>query len=308
MSRLDRVSEVYKDEHDPSHERTRRRIHWMCDQVKGRALDLGCSQGIATILMANRGIDAVGVDVEISALEYATTDARTEPARSKASFVCASGTALPYPDSSFDTVVMGEILEHLPDPVAVVGEAARVLQPDGRVVLTVPFGYHPHPDHRHTFYLASLLHTIRSVFSPETIEIVDNYLHVVARRGALTDDERRRWLVSLQPSMEEAMLALERRLYQRNERLADSLQRHRARVSTLTDERTRLEEQVLALESRLRRMEAGRWWRLRGLLLEARRKPRRWLRFPIDFVRLARPSAGSRDSNRRRARASLRRP
>ncbi len=50
----DRISEVYKGEiwTDALQNRARRRIHWMCSQVVGDSVvDIGCSQGIASILL-----------------------------------------------------------------------------------------------------------------------------------------------------------------------------------------------------------------------------------------------------------------
>jgi SAM-dependent methyltransferase len=45
---------------------------------------------------------------------------------------------LPLADGSVDVVCMLDVIEHLPDPVAALREAARVLAPDGVVVVNVP--------------------------------------------------------------------------------------------------------------------------------------------------------------------------
>ena len=45
---------------------------------------------------------------------------------------------LPFEDASFDGVVLKDLLEHVADPVAVVGEARRVLRPGGRVFASSP--------------------------------------------------------------------------------------------------------------------------------------------------------------------------
>lgn len=48
-----------------------------------------------------------------------------------------SGGALPYGDASQDLVVLPQVLEHMPDPEAMLDEVRRVLRPGGHVVLSV---------------------------------------------------------------------------------------------------------------------------------------------------------------------------
>ena len=55
-----------------------------------------------------------------------------------------SATALPFADNTFDIVLFSEVLEHIDDPFRAVMEIARVLKPDGQLLLTVPFNYLQH--------------------------------------------------------------------------------------------------------------------------------------------------------------------
>jgi SAM-dependent methyltransferase len=48
--------------------------------------------------------------------------------------------AIAVPDDSFDAVICTEVLEHHPEPIAVVREFGRILKPGGRLILTAPLG------------------------------------------------------------------------------------------------------------------------------------------------------------------------
>ena len=60
--------------------------------------------------------------------------------------ILADASSIPLPNESFDTAIMGELLEHVPDPLAVLKEAYRLLKPNGIVLATVPFMYPIHAD------------------------------------------------------------------------------------------------------------------------------------------------------------------
>lgn len=51
---------------------------------------------------------------------------------------------MPFADASFDTILCTEVMEHVKDPEKVVAEFARILKPDGVVIITVPFFYPIH--------------------------------------------------------------------------------------------------------------------------------------------------------------------
>jgi len=52
--------------------------------------------------------------------------------------VRAEAAPLPLADGSVDVVCLLDVLEHLPEPADALAEAARVLRPEGRIVLNVP--------------------------------------------------------------------------------------------------------------------------------------------------------------------------
>jgi SAM-dependent methyltransferase len=63
-------------------------------------------------------------------------------------------TAIPVADETFDAVLCTEVLEHVPQPIEVIRELARILRPGGRLLLTAPLasGLHQQPHHYYGGY------------------------------------------------------------------------------------------------------------------------------------------------------------
>lgn len=99
-------------------------------EARPRMLDVGCSTGFVVEAARDRGWDAVGLDLNPSAIEHgcsrgldlrnvALEDAGFEPA-------------------SFDAVCLFDVLEHLIDPVRTLRACTRLLKPRGILFLYVP--------------------------------------------------------------------------------------------------------------------------------------------------------------------------
>ncbi len=53
--------------------------------------------------------------------------------------ICGDVNSLPFRNESFDTILMTQVLEHVPDPQQALSEASRILKQDGYLLLSVPF-------------------------------------------------------------------------------------------------------------------------------------------------------------------------
>src|SRR5690606_21084469 len=73
----------------------------------------------------------------VAALEYGAEGAEVAAERGLAT-VRGDATALPAADESLDLVVAFDVLEHILDHDAAVGEVRRVLRPDGSFLVAVP--------------------------------------------------------------------------------------------------------------------------------------------------------------------------
>ena len=109
------------------------------DYAQRDVLDIGCGFGWFELAATDRGArSVVGVEPEEAALETA----RRHVVLDQVTFRAASAVSLPFDDESFDTVVMWEVLEHLPkgsEPLAFC-EIARVLRLGGVLYLSTPHG------------------------------------------------------------------------------------------------------------------------------------------------------------------------
>lgn len=95
-----------------------------------RVLDVGCGPGYDTSELQQRGIEAIGLDISSDALRMA--------ARQSLTVVRGEPTAYPFGDSTFDSVVLSQVLEHLPDPCGALREVYRILRPNGRLLILLP--------------------------------------------------------------------------------------------------------------------------------------------------------------------------
>lgn len=90
-------------------------------------LDLGCATGNYSLALTSMGYTVKGADVNPRYVELA---------RGRGVDAYLVQGPLPFADRSFDTVLLFEVLEHLPDPDAVIAEARRVARKN--VLFTTP--------------------------------------------------------------------------------------------------------------------------------------------------------------------------
>jgi 2-polyprenyl-6-hydroxyphenyl methylase/3-demethylubiquinone-9 3-methyltransferase len=96
-----------------------------------RVLDVGCGGGILADAMARRGASVLGIDLAAKPLKVAQLHA-IEAGTSGVEYreVAAETLALEMPQA-FDTVTCMEMLEHVPDPQAIVQACAKLAKPGG---------------------------------------------------------------------------------------------------------------------------------------------------------------------------------
>jgi 2-polyprenyl-3-methyl-5-hydroxy-6-metoxy-1,4-benzoquinol methylase len=106
---------------------------WMGENKK--VLDMGCRDGILTRHFIEQN-EVTGLDIDKQALEACRENLNIETKWADFSL------QIPIPTSSFDVVVAGEVIEHLPYPEITIAEISRILKPEGLFIGSVPNSYH----------------------------------------------------------------------------------------------------------------------------------------------------------------------
>ena len=119
----------------PLHEINPLRLEWINARVplRGkRVIDIGCGGGILTEAMARKGALATGIDLSEKALKVADLHSLESGVTVRYENIAAEDMALREP-ASFDVVTCMEMLEHVPDPAAIVRACAQLVKPGGHV-------------------------------------------------------------------------------------------------------------------------------------------------------------------------------
>jgi SAM-dependent methyltransferase len=156
------------------------------DVADRRILDVGCGSGPLFAALRARGAFVTGIDKSAGMLELARRrlggDADLQ--------VADLGGLLPFPDATFDDVIVSLVLHYLEDWGPALAELRRVLKPRGRVLVSVEHPFAITLMHREAGrkvdYFATSIRTEEYIFSGQTalLSLWDRPLHEMT--GAFT--------------------------------------------------------------------------------------------------------------------------
>jgi len=119
----------------PLHEINPLRLEWINARapLAGKTVvDIGCGGGILTESMAQKGAHVTGIDLSEKALKVADLHSLESGVQVRYELIAAEQLAAREP-ASFDVVTCMEMLEHVPDPAAIVQACATLVKPGGHV-------------------------------------------------------------------------------------------------------------------------------------------------------------------------------
>jgi SAM-dependent methyltransferase len=134
-------------------------------RARGRLLDVGCGDKPYEQIFRPYVSDYVGIEHEGV---FPSTHASAAAGRPDLYY---DGNRLPFPDKSFDTVLSVQVLEHTPKPQSLLNEIARVLRPEGLLILSAPFSARLHEEPYDYFRYTP--HGLRSMCEEARLEVTE---------------------------------------------------------------------------------------------------------------------------------------
>jgi len=99
-------------------------------------LEVGCGNGVAAVFLSQKyGCNAVGIDASERMIALAAKQAEAERLAHKVEFLVADAVNLPFPDSTFDTIICEAVFSTLVDKDRAAKEFRRVLRSGGKVLI-----------------------------------------------------------------------------------------------------------------------------------------------------------------------------
>ncbi|MDZ7856610.1 bifunctional 2-polyprenyl-6-hydroxyphenol methylase/3-demethylubiquinol 3-O-methyltransferase UbiG [Sphaerotilus sp.] len=129
-----------ESEFRPLHQINPLRLGWI-EQCAGpldgrRIVDVGCGGGILSEAMARKGAQVLGVDLAERSLKVAQLHAMEAGIDNVAYREVAAEVLADEQPGQFDLVTCMEMVEHVPDPAAIVAACAKLVKPGGWVFLS----------------------------------------------------------------------------------------------------------------------------------------------------------------------------
>jgi len=119
----------------PLHEINPLRLEWINARapLAGKnVIDIGCGGGILSESMARKGATVTGIDLGEKALKVADLHSLESGVQVRYKLIAAEDMAA-QEAGQFDVVTCMEMLEHVPDPAAIVRACAALVKPGGQV-------------------------------------------------------------------------------------------------------------------------------------------------------------------------------
>lgn len=105
-------------------------VFYLDTKINGKLLEIGCGNGEMLKNMQKRGWQVTGLDFDPKSVFVAKNKGLN--------ILLGSLEEQQFPQNSFDAIVMSHVIEHIPDPIALLQECHRILRPKGKLISITP--------------------------------------------------------------------------------------------------------------------------------------------------------------------------
>ncbi len=243
----DKIYDAYYSEKDSVfRKKVRERVHWVCSKTYGeKVLDIGCSQGITSIILGREGKHVRAVDISEQAINDAKENLGKEEIDTQkcVTFERANFMLMDI-EEKFDTVILGEVLEHITDVRSFFNKAVSLMKEHGELIITTPFGINDFPDHKRTFYLKDFLTLQSENLKLKEIKFFGKWIGVIY--GKNVDVEERVELdLSLLERFENAVFDIERNAINNENKLRKRISNNK---DLIQEDSKKSEKEIFAVE------------------------------------------------------------
>lgn len=149
-------------------------IDEIISKAEGKVLDVGCGNGYLLLPLKHKGCEVYGVEANPKSVNVCN--------KLGLKVFCGTLEEFKFPDEFFNTVILSQVLEHLPSPRASLREIFRILKPGGKVFIYCPnassylrklFGKYWHGWHIPFHFYAFTQQTIKKLAESAGFKIED---------------------------------------------------------------------------------------------------------------------------------------
>lgn len=253
----DKVYEVYtSDDNSELTLKTRERIQWICNQVKGnKILDVGCSQSIVPIILGRENKQVLALDILQESIDFAKEKILEESKNVQNNVMLEVGDFIDYDfkEIKFDTVIVAEVLEHINESQleVFIKKIGECIKSEGQLIITVPFGINDYWDHKRTYYFANLYEQIETDYHVIKVEFMGKWLGIVC---VPVNDVSYSNIIKIDKDLlkaeEEAFFLIERNLIDSNNNYKEYINNRKEKIETLLKREENLLDKVANLEQK----------------------------------------------------------
>lgn len=229
--------------------RLKDRIHWICKAAQGSSvLDIGSGNGETSLLLAREGFRVTGIESDQNKWALANSELEKENGDVKQRLHFLHGNAITYEfeNMGFDTIILGHIIDQLTHPEKLIKKSWELLNDNGTVIISTPFGLLNSVEQKSTYYLTSLVQELHPYYEIEELIIIGKSLCVIASKRDEFNFEHlqtipRNWTEII----EEAFLQLEKAFL-------DELGEQASDVSIIKKELESLKDEIVKTNDKLK--------------------------------------------------------